>query len=276
MRVWIGTAGYSYPAWAGGFYPPGLKPARRLAYYARSFPLVEFNSSFYRCPTPEQVQRLVAQTPPGFGFVLKVPRSVSHDRLPDELPPFRTAAEAMRRAGRLLGTLCQFPESTRRDRGAREWVERIAGVLNGLDVAVEFRHRSWAGPDVTAWLAELGVDPVSVDVPDLPQLYPRGLVRAGRRLYVRLHSRVAENWYAGDGLRYDYHYSDSALLGWVEALKRNADAERALVLFNNCYSTQAISNGRRMRELLARNSPELEVVAPPGPPPLRQGTLFEE
>ena len=51
MRLWIGTAGYAYPAWAGGFYPPGTPQADYLSVYARHFPAVEINSSFYRPPT---------------------------------------------------------------------------------------------------------------------------------------------------------------------------------------------------------------------------------
>ena len=33
MQTWIGTSGYSYPDWVGGFYPRGTRPNRMLDHY---------------------------------------------------------------------------------------------------------------------------------------------------------------------------------------------------------------------------------------------------
>ena len=85
MNVWIGTAGYSYSNWVGPFYPPGTRTTGMLAQYARHFPVVELNFSFYRCPTPAMLTRLAGQTPPGFRFAVKLPRSLSHERRLDDL-----------------------------------------------------------------------------------------------------------------------------------------------------------------------------------------------
>ncbi len=38
MDLWIGTSGYSYSDWVGGFYPAGTRPGGMLAYYSRRFP----------------------------------------------------------------------------------------------------------------------------------------------------------------------------------------------------------------------------------------------
>ena len=56
----VGTSGWSYPNWRGLFYPPGLKPADWLAFYARQFATVELNASFYRLPTPAMMERWAA------------------------------------------------------------------------------------------------------------------------------------------------------------------------------------------------------------------------
>src|SRR5437660_8370865 len=112
MQVWIGTSGYSYPDWVGGFYPAGTRPHRMLAHYAGHFPLVELNFTFYRPPTPEVLARLAEQVPDGFQFVVKVPRSISHEEKPNDLPLFRRAVEELRRRGRLLGLLLQLPQSS--------------------------------------------------------------------------------------------------------------------------------------------------------------------
>src|SRR5438876_474667 len=79
MQVWLGTSGYSYPDWVGGFYPPGTRSNQMLNRYAESFPLVELNFTFYRLPTPAMLARLANQAPDGFQFVVKMPRSLSHE-----------------------------------------------------------------------------------------------------------------------------------------------------------------------------------------------------
>src|SRR5947207_1226571 len=79
MQVWIGTSGYSYSDWVGPFYPPGTRPNRMLRQYCQHFPLVELNFTFYRPPTPEILARLADQTPAGFQFLVKAPRSISHE-----------------------------------------------------------------------------------------------------------------------------------------------------------------------------------------------------
>ncbi len=209
--------------------------------------------------------KLAAQTPDGFQFLVKLPQSISHERSPRDLDGFRRAVLELRRLGRLSGLLCQLPQSAHDDRPARAWVETVGRALGDLSLAVEFRHRSWAGPETTAWMADLGLSVVAVDVPDLPGLYPRGWVQSGPTAYVRMHSRNKANWYRGDKERYDYDYDDAALREWLDAAAAAADAgtaERALFLFNNCYRSQAAVNARRM-QTLAAGWPQLTVEAAP-------------
>src|SRR5262249_37650793 len=106
-------------------------------------------------------------------------------------------------------------------------------------------------------------DLVAVDVPDLPGLYPRGLVQSGPRIYVRFHSRSAENWYRSDKDRYDFHYDDQALAEWVGVLGGVASGtDTVLLLFHTCQRSQAAANARLMQDLLLRLAPQLEVVEP--------------
>lgn len=277
MQIWIGTSGYSYPDWVGSFYSAGTRPGRMLASYCRYFPLVELNFTFYRLPTAAMLSRLADQTPPGFQFVVKLPRTLSHDEDAHDLAPFRLAAEELRRRGQLMGLLCQLPQASHHMPKHRVWLERLAREFAGWPLAVEFRHRSWFRPDVPAWLREHGLDLVAVDVPNLPGLYPRSLVQSSSRVYIRFHSRNGSNWYRSDKERYDYDYSDEALTDWIDALGRTAArTNRVLLLFNNCQRSQAAANAQRMRELLARLAPEFEVVPPlAAPEPVRQRLLFE-
>ncbi|HMF11750.1 MAG TPA: DUF72 domain-containing protein [Gemmataceae bacterium] len=279
MHVWIGTSGYSYPDWVGPFYPPGTRPSRMLAHYGRAFPLVELNFTFYRPPTEKMLTRLTHHTPHGFQFLVKLPRLLSHERQLAGLVPFRDAVAGLHERGRLLGLLCQLPQAAHHDQSSLAWLEVLARELGNYRLAVEFRHRSWHQPAISAWLEERGVELVSVDAPDLPAIYPSGLVQTGSRIYVRFHSRKAANWYLTDKDRYDFDYADPMLREWIDALRRASGlASHALLLFNNCHRAQAAANAQRMRELLEKFAPELPVVQAFGPPANepRQQLLFED
>jgi uncharacterized protein YecE (DUF72 family) len=277
MKVWIGTSGYSYPDWVGPFYPAGTRSNRMLAYYARQFPLVELNFTFYRPPTPEVLAKLAEQVPAGFQFLVKVPRSISHEERPTDVPLLRRSAEELRRRGCLLGLLCQLPQAHHYGRKRLDWLDWLGRELGDCRLAVEFRHRSWARPDVPGWLAERRIDLVSVDAPPIAQLYPSGLVQSTERVYVRLHSRNAGNWYLSDKERYDYQYNDAALGEWVEQVLSTAgQTQEALLLFNNCYRSQATDNARRIMSLF--QSVAGATVVPPfaaaAPTPMQRG-LFD-
>jgi uncharacterized protein YecE (DUF72 family) len=276
MNVWIGTAGYSYAHWVGPFYPPRTPTRRMLAHYSRHFPLVELNFTFYRCPTPEIMSRLADQTPAGFQFTVKLPRSLSHEQSLRELGAFRTAVEELHLQGRLAGLVAQFPQSVHNLGTHRRWLERLGRELAGLRLAVEFRHASWADGAVPEWLEAQGITLIAVDVPDLPALYPRGMVRAGRRVYVRFHSRNATAWYGEDHERHDYEYSEAEVGEWAAALRRESQAtDEAILVFCNCVGTKGLVSARRAAAALAEAAPELAVVAPFEVPLPRQRSLFD-
>jgi uncharacterized protein YecE (DUF72 family) len=275
MDIWIGTSGYSYRDWVGGFYPKGTPSNRMLAYYSRQFPLVELNFTFYRPPTPAMLVKLAGQTPAGFQFLVKLPRTISHERSTRDLPGFRQAVLALQERDRLMGLLCQLPQSLHRGKEGRALLKTLADDLGDLRLAVEFRHKSWATPDLAEWMADEGLDLVSVDAPKLPALFSSGLVQSGPRVYVRLHSRQAENWYGADAERYDYDYSDEELGEWVDLLAGADATDQALFLFNNCHRSQAAVNARRLATRFGREAPGLHVVEPFADPPPVQRTLFE-
>jgi uncharacterized protein YecE (DUF72 family) len=275
MKVWIGTSGYSYPDWVGAFYPPGTRSDRMLSYYCRVFPLVELNFTFYRLPTPAMLARLADSTPEGFLFTVKLPRALSHEQRADDLAAFREAAAELQRRKRLMSLLCQMPQSAHYDKKNLQWLQFLGAELSDMRLAVEVRHRSWQQEDLSQWLAEHHLDLVSVDVPDIPALFPRAWVQSSSRAYVRLHSRCAENWYGGDKKRYDYNYSDAELNEWIEWMNAAKErTEETLFLFNNCYRGQAVANAQRLRRLIEERMP-LSVVPPFAAAPPQQRSLFE-
>lgn len=275
MNVRIGTAGYSYASWRGEFYPPGTSAEKMLPFYARHFSAVEINSSFYRAPSRAQMAKMAERTPPGFGFTLKVPKSISHNHALDDVPAFRLAAEELASRGQLLGLLLQTPESFHNTAPGRDWLTRIGTELRPHRVAVEFRHRSWAAVNLTEWLEHVGLDVVSVGVPDIPSLFPKGVRIANRRIYARLHSENAANWYAGGRARYDYAFSEDQLEHWARDLVAAAPhVDDCLIFFNNCVTTQAITNAQRLAALLKQSTPVVHVIEPTASP--KQPSLFDE
>jgi uncharacterized protein YecE (DUF72 family) len=154
MQLLIGTSGFSYPAWRGGFYPEKLAEAKMLAYYAGIFPAVEINNSFYRMPTAELLGRWAAETPAGFKFALKSPRRITHDkRLTDVAGELDRLGVAARSLGSKMGpVLFQLPPNLKKDLPRLDAF--LAGLPGDVPPAIEFRHASWFSDDVYTCLRE--------------------------------------------------------------------------------------------------------------------------
>jgi uncharacterized protein YecE (DUF72 family) len=80
-QIRLGTSSFTADGWNGAFYPKGMKSADYLRYYSGRFDTVEVDSTFYRCPTMEAVHNWALKTPPGFIFSLKVPRTITHEKV---------------------------------------------------------------------------------------------------------------------------------------------------------------------------------------------------
>jgi uncharacterized protein YecE (DUF72 family) len=158
MKVWIGTSGYSYPDWVDVFYPPDTRSGQMLPYYCRAFPLVELNFTFYRLPTAAMLARLADNTPNKFQFIVKLPRSLSHEQRAEDLAAFRDAAAELQRRKQLMGLLCQMPPSAHYDKKSLKWLQTLGKKLSDLRLAVELRHCSWRREDLPKWMADHHLD----------------------------------------------------------------------------------------------------------------------
>lgn len=79
MTYYLGCPGWAAEDWVGSFYSTSNRQ-RWLGQYSGVFNAVEGNSTFYGLPKLETVRRWAAETAPGFQFVLKFPKAISHDR----------------------------------------------------------------------------------------------------------------------------------------------------------------------------------------------------
>src|SRR5713101_5626262 len=173
----IGTSGWNYPTgrgtWNGVFYPPVRGRAKgfdELSFYAEHFNTVEVNSTFYGQPRVEVCREWAARTPPAFEFSIKLYQKFTHpkmfkksfgrgvpaedadDRLLDaltrpnqaDLDEFRRGIEPLASAGKLGALLAQFPPSFSDAPASRDYLEWLLRALDGYQMAVELRHRSWS------------------------------------------------------------------------------------------------------------------------------------
>jgi uncharacterized protein YecE (DUF72 family) len=80
-QIRLGTSSSTADGWNGAFYPKGMKSTEYLRYYSSRFDTVEVDSTFYHCPTADVVNNWALKTPPGFVFSLKIPRTITHEKV---------------------------------------------------------------------------------------------------------------------------------------------------------------------------------------------------
>jgi uncharacterized protein YecE (DUF72 family) len=210
--LYVGTSGWSYPTWRGGFYPDKSRPADFLQFYSGRLPSVELNTSFYQLPSEEQFRDWARQTPPAFRFAVKMTGRITHS---GRLGLVGTFGEQVRALGEKLGpVLVQLPETRPRDEG---FLALLQGSLDPeLEVAYEFRHESWAGVDVP-----VVVNSLEGDAPFR---------------YLRLR---------------DPPYDDDALAAWADQLRPLlADSVRVYCYFKHEDEPTGPRYAERLRELV--------------------------
>jgi uncharacterized protein YecE (DUF72 family) len=158
-------------SWTGRLFTVKAKRADWLSQYSQAFGTVEGNSTFYGLPTPEAVERWIAQTEPGFQFALKFPRAITHDKqlrgAEIETQAFLSVLEPLHAAGRLGPSFVQLPPAFSGSQLAD--LERYLDMLpEHMPWAVEFRHRDYFSEgrweqQADELLASRGIDRVLLD-----------------------------------------------------------------------------------------------------------------
>jgi uncharacterized protein YecE (DUF72 family) len=270
--VSVGTCGFSYKDWIGGFYPAGVKPAAMLGLYAKKFPVVEIDSSYYGVPTESTVELWARRTPPGFRFTAKLPAAGTHPPsaalgvLHDDVRAFHLNLAPLVREKKLACALMQFPNSFRPSAETERHLRMLCEALDGLTLVAEFRHREWQTNDTLELLRSLGVGLVAVDEPELDTLVRPSTDVTGNIAYVRFHGRNARQWWKGDNVsRYDYDYTADELGPWADRLvdmASNPQVTEVLAFFNNHRRGQAARNAEMFVQMLAERFPSDEMAKP--------------
>ena len=212
--LFVGTSGFSYPTWVGGFYPAGSRSGELLRAYSERLPAVELNNTFYQFPTEAKIAAWRHETPDSFRFTAKAQQRVTHwARLSDPVQT-RRQADAMRLFGDRLGaTLVRVPDTFVRDD------DRLRSFLAAwpadLPVAFDLRHPSWVDDEVLSLVTRHGNAAwVATDRDELPE--PARIFVTGPFLYVRLRRSV---------------YRDADLAAWVDRVSPFIDDGRDVYVF---------------------------------------------
>jgi len=277
--ILVGTASWADKSLVDSklFYPKDAYTAEaRLRHYADNFRMVEVDSSYYALPAPPVAELWAQRTPETFVFDVKAFRLFTqHQTAPQVLPKdirdalsvlakkknvyygdfppelmdemwrrFRLALEPLRNAGKLGAVLFQFPPWFFYRRSNLAHIAHCAQVLNGYQLAIEFRNRTWFEDkhrtEVLAFEREHNLTHVVVDEPQgfsssIPSVWE---VTSPNLAIFRLHGRNAATWdkkgLTASSERFDYEYQEGELREFLQPVRHLADqAKRVHVVFNN-------------------------------------------
>jgi uncharacterized protein YecE (DUF72 family) len=263
-----------------------------LRHYSSVYPTVEVDGMFYAIPPVQNTQRWVERTPNDFVFNVKAyglftrhgaqtnslpknirealpPRVLGKNRvyLQDLLPHqvdelwdrYREALAPLKESGKLGIVLFQFPPRFSANKESADYILACKAELEGFDLAVEFRNRSWFEDPVKErtpeFLREHELALVCVDMPQgLTISIPEMAVATAKDSYVRLHGRNGENWERQDASvsnLHDYWYSEDELREWIPCIRKlEEETDRVFVLFN---TVRSLENAQILKVMLAES-----------------------
>jgi uncharacterized protein YecE (DUF72 family) len=261
-----------------------------LRFYAERFDTVEVDSTFYGLPTPATAAAWAERTPSDFTFHIKAFAMLTrHGVRPEQLPLplrqgrdfsldrygrilhphpdlrdeafalFSSALEPLRVMDKLGLVLLQYPPYFVANAANRDYIAHCVQRLAPLDVAVEFRHRSWleaqTASETLDLLSGLGATYVCVDEPqlDASNVVPPLTAVTADTAYVRFHGRNAATWnkrIKSAAERFKYLYSAEELQEWERPVRHMAErASTTYLMFNNCFADYAPKNAQQMLSL---------------------------
>ena len=227
-----------YDDWRGPIYPTDAPKSQWFELYTERFDTVELNSTFYRLPEEETVDRWRRQAPAGFIYAVKLSRYGTHQKKlrdpSDWVAKFEARAE---RLGESLGPiLVQLPPRWRVN------VERLDAFLGNLGRgkwAIEVRDPSWLSEEVFKTLRDHSAALCLHDlIPEHPDVATTSWV------YERFHGPDPENPLGGS-------YSRHVLEAAARRLGSHLDAGRDVyAYFNNDVGGSAVDDAAALLALL--------------------------
>jgi len=293
-QIKVGTASWTDRTLIeSGWYPPEAKtPEQRLRYYARQFPLVEVDATYYALPAEQTARAWTERTPDWFTFNIKAFSLFTQHPTPVRALPadlreaasqagkdrvylkdvdpalaeqawdrFLAALEPLRDAGKLGAILLQFPPWFPIGRANKDYILACARRAAPRRVCVEFRNHTWMTDrnqgETLEFLAKHRLPYVCVDMPQgYPNSIPPVLAATSDLAVVRMHGH-SDKWTSKQiSEKFGYRYSEEELDDWAGKIRGlAADAEITQVLFNNCYRDWAHVNAQQLTGRLGGPAP---------------------
>ncbi|WP_433718637.1 DUF72 domain-containing protein [Actinoplanes sp. CA-051413] len=285
-EIRVGTASWTDKTLLeSGWYPQTANtPEKRLGYYAKQFPIVEVDATYYGPPAEQTTKLWAERTPDGFTFNIKAfsmltghptkvsaiykdlrPETDKKNVYPGDLPPqtyeeiwtrFLSALDPLVEAGKLGALLFQFPPWWGIRRDNKDYLREVAARCRPLRPVFEFRNSSWFEGDnaeeTLEFLRRHELPLVCVDMPQGHKSSVPPLMAATTDLaVVRFHGH-SDKWTSKDiHEKFGYLYSEKELREWAPKLRALADeAKQTHVLMNNCAGDYAQRNATQLIELL--------------------------
>lgn len=188
------------------------------------------------------------------------PRDLGEEVVDELAKRFRQSLEPLHAAGKLGVLLFQYPPWFGISRQHKDELLSAKERFPDYRIAVEFRNATWMSErnreETLRFLRDNDLAYVAVDEPQgFPSSIPPVAASTSDIAVVRFHGRNAETWRGSTETaaeRFNYKYSEEELGEWVPKIAQLAgESDEVHVLYNNCYADFAVTNAKRMAELLA-------------------------
>lgn len=169
MTLHVGTMGWSYAFWRGGFYPKDFASEDFLSYYAKRLGSVEVDNTFYRIPRAENVADWKRQVPAHFVFSLKFPAKITHLKLlRDAQEETSLFLDRVSDFGEKLGALLLQMPPQFGEKHVIQLRDFLKTLPKGKRYAMEIRNKSLLKEAVYGLLRDNNVALVWVDAAKMP------------------------------------------------------------------------------------------------------------
>jgi len=211
-QLYIGCTGWSMKEWVSRVYPKGTKAKDFLKAYSLQFNTIELNTTHYRIPNAQTIDKWYRESTSDFKFCPKVPQTISHSKSlglgTDLIPTFCRAIAGLKE--KLGCCFLQLPPYYGADR-LPQLEQFLLAFPSEIQLAIEVRNESWFGESAAQGrlLATLHKHQRSAVITDV----------AGRRdvLHMGITNPTAMVRFVGNGLHpTDYERSGE----WVQRLRQ--------------------------------------------------------
>lgn len=238
MQYYIGCSGFYNKDWKEVFYPKGLPQRKWFEYYCSHFNTLELNTTFYRFPKTEFLQKWYDQSPPGFKFSVKAPRLITHYKQFKETESLLFDFYSAIKDGlkeKLGPVLFQLPA---RIAYSEDFLQRIIqGMNNQFQNVIEFRNISWWNDEVFEKLSQQNIIFCGISINDLPN----SVIANTLIIYYRFHG--LEKIYFSE-------YAFQNIQNFADELTVKENIRASYIYFNNTATIAAINNANQLKQLL--------------------------